>query len=246
MRYIRHLAPNFVALLIVSLLPALAQAEEQDPRELITRMSETIAELESFRIDSDAYQDAGLPLGQIIEHSMQVTARIRRPATMRITMHSTQDTKEIYFSEGVLTLFDHDRNFYGQEDIPPNLDAAIDYAIDEFGIDAPLMDFLSTDAAIVLLEGAERVDYFGTGLVRNQVHHHIGIRQEDIDLQVWISTEGPMLPGKISMSSKWVSGSPRFVAFLTWDTDPDIPSGVLRFEPPDGATRIKILRDPVE
>jgi len=246
MRNIKLLAPSFAAVLTVSLFPAMVQAEERDPRELITRMSETIAELESFQIESDAYADAGLPAGQIIEHSTQVTARIRRPGTMRLSMRTTENTKEIYFNDGILTLFNHGRGFYGQEEIPPNIDAAIDYAINVFGIDAPLMDFLSTDPGNALLADAEQVDYFGTELVRNREHHHIGIRNQEVDVQVWIGTEGPSLPGKISISSKWVGGSPRFVAFLTWNTDPQIPEGVLRFEPPDGATRIKILRDPVE
>lgn len=246
MREKRLLALKFAAILTVSLFPALVQAEERDPRELIARMAETIAALESFKIDGDAYEDAGLPAGQIIEHSMQVTARVRRPGTMRISMRSTETVKDLYFNDGILTLFNQDRGFYGQEEIPPHIDAAIDYAIDEFGIDAPLMDFLSTHADDTLLYDAEQVDYFGTELVRNQVHHHIGIRNPEVDVQVWISAEGPMLPGKISIISRWVGGSPRFVAFLTWDTDPDIPTGVLRFEPPEGATRIKILRDPVE
>jgi len=246
MRDIRSLTLIVALILPVSLSPALVQAEEPDPRELITGMAETIAELDTFQIDSDAYEDAGLPAGQIIEHSMQVTVRIRRPGTMRLSMRTTEESKEIYFTEGVLTLFNRNKGFYGQDEIPPVIDAAIDYAINEFGIDAPLMDFLSADAGNALLTDAEQVDYFGTELVRNQAHHHIGIRHQEVDVQVWISAEGAMLPGKISISNKWVGGSPRFVAFLTWDTNPDIPTGVLRFEPPEGATRIKILRDPVE
>jgi hypothetical protein len=223
-----------------------AHAEEQDPEALIMSMAEAIAGLETFRIDGDAYADAGLPAGQIIEHSTQVTARVHRPGTMRLTMRTTESTKDLYFNDGVLTLFNHEKGFYGQEEIPSNIDAAIDYAIDEFGIDAPLMDFLSENAGATLLADAQQVDYFGTELVRNQVHHHIGIRHEEIDVQVWISAEGPMLPGKISISNKWVGGAPRFVGFLTWDTEVDIPAGVLKFEPPEGATRIQILRDPVE
>lgn len=85
--------------------------------------------------------------------------------------------------------------------------------------------------------------YLGTSFIREKVHHQIGLRGPEVDMQIWISADGPPLPGKIVMTSKWEGGSPRFVAFLNWDTNPSIPTDSLRFEPPAGATKIEFLLD---
>lgn len=227
-------------------MPVLAAAQEMDARGLVDRMSGAIAGLETFRIDGDAYADARLPAGLIIEHASEVTARVRRPGAIRLTKRSTEDTLEIFFSETSFTVFTESNGLYAQTEIEPGVDSAVHYAIDELGIDAPLLDFLVSDVADNLLADAEQADYLGTALIRGRPHHHVVIRQPEIDVQVWIATEGPPLPGKLSISSKWEGGVPRFVIFMNWDLDPDIPEGKLVFVPPAGATQIPILRDPAE
>ena len=226
--------------------PAALLAQEQDPRTILASMSSAIADLDRFLITGEAYADARLPAGQLIEHSSQVTVRVRRPGYLRITSRTPENTQEIYFSEGTLTLFRAQEGYYGQNEIPPDIDTAVNYVITEFGIDAPMLDFVSTNVADNLLADAEQVDYFGLSFIRNRPHHHIGVRTPELDLQLWVSAEGQPLPGKISMISKWEAGSPRFVGFLEWDLEPDIPAGELRFVPPDGAIKIEILRDSVE
>ena len=157
--------------------------------------------LDSFRIDSDAYMDARLPAGQIIEHASQVTVRVVRPATLRLTSRSSDSTKDIYFNDGVLSLHSIEEGFYGQQDIPGDIDQAVSYVIEQFGIDAPLLDFISSESATALLAEARQVDYFGEALIRDQLHDHIGIRMDEADIQVWISAEAPFLPGKLSISN---------------------------------------------
>ena len=231
---------------VFALSPTLASAEEMDPKNLLDKMSAIIADLDSFRIDGDAYADARLPAGQIIEHSARVTARVVRPGAIRLTTRSTEETKEIYFSDGHLTVFSEPRLLYGQVEIPPGIDSALDFAINELGIDAPLIDFLFSDVAGQLLADAEQIDYLGTELVRNRAHHHVAFRNPEVDVQIWLSTEGPLLPGKMSISSKWEGGAPRFVIFMDWNLNPDIPEGKLRFVPPEGATQIEILNDLID
>ena len=234
-----------VLLLLVS-TPVVAAAEEVDPRDLVARMSETIAGLDSFRIDGDSYADARLPEGLIVEQAAEVTARVRRPGAIRLTKRSAVDTVEIFFSDTHFTVFTESNGFYGQTELEPGIESAVEYAIDELGIDAPALDFLVTDVAENLLANAEEIDYLGTALIRGRAHDHVVIRQPEIDVQLWIASEGPPLPGKMSISSKWEGGAPRFVIFMNWDSDPDNPEDELDFEPPEGATQIPILEAPVD
>jgi hypothetical protein len=74
-------------------------------------------------------------------------------------------------------------------------------------------------------------------------YHHIGIRMAEVDLQIWVAAEGPPLPGKMTISSKWEGGSPRSVFFYSWNTNPDFGRESFSFEPPDGATKIEFDLD---
>jgi hypothetical protein len=215
-------------------------AQDDQATEILQQMSEVIAGLDEFIVTGDAYTDDRLDAGQIIEHSMDVTMRMSRPANaMRITNRDAELTKELYFGQGVLTVYNNTNNFYAQKDLPEGVDAAANYAVNELGIDAPMLDFVFNDVAGLLLEDAESVDYFGLSLFRGKTYHHIGIRQPEIDVQLWIAAEGPPLPGKMAISAKWEGGSPRSVFFFSWDTKPDFGRNSFSFEPPAGSTRIE-------
>ena len=227
-----------MALLTCGLIASVVSAQEPDPRELLNRMGDAIASLESYRINGDAYADARLDAGLIIEHASQATLSVRKPDSVRITNITSEDMKELFFHAGVLTVYTQSRNFYGQTDIPDGVEAALDYATDDLGIDAPMIDFVTGKVAERLIVDATDVQYLGTSLIRGHVYEHVVIRTPEIDIQLWIAAEGLPLPGKMALSAKWDGGSPRTVVFMDWDTDPNIPSGSLKFEPPDGAIEI--------
>jgi hypothetical protein len=222
---------------------ASAQAQKADARGLLARTSKAIAGLDSFIVSGEAYTDAWLDAGLVIEHSADVTMKVRRPGEMRLTNRDSETTKEIFFGGGVLTVFNRSRNFYAQKEIPGDAGAAFDYAVNELGIDAPLLDFVSKDIAGLLLKEAQEVRYLGTSLMRGRLFDHVAIRDPEVDIQIWIAAEGPPLPGKMTITSKWKAGSPRFVAFLDWDTSPNFPSDALVFVAPEGATRIEFELD---
>ena len=227
-----------MAMLTCGLLANAASAQEPDPRELLKQMGDAIASLDSYRISGDAYADARLDAGLIIEHASQATLSVRKPDSVRITNKTSEDMKELFFGSGVLTVYTQSRNFYGQTEIPEGVESALDYATDEIGIDAPMIDFVTGKVAERLLVDATDVQYLDTSLIRGRIYEHVVIRTPEIDVQLWIAAEGLPLPGKMALSAKWDGGSPRTVVFMEWDTDPDIPNGSLKFEPPDGAIKI--------
>ena len=216
-----------------------AHAQEIDATELVERMSAEIASLEAFIVRGDAYADARLDAGQIIEHSSQVTLQLRRePSAIRISNQSTEDTKEIYFNDGAVNVYSTAENFYAQAEIPKGVDSMLEFAVDDIGIESPMLDLIATDVADDLLTDVESISYLGTSLIRDKVYHHVGIRYPETDAQIWIASERRPLPGKLAISSKWEGGAPRFVAFFEWDTDPEFAQDTFTFDPPDGAVQI--------
>lgn len=216
-----------------------ACAQDYEPIDLINEMSAEIASLDSFVITGEGYVDTSLVAGQVIEHSMDVTLQMKRPGAMRITNRDAESTKEIYFENGIFTVYNDALKFYAQTDIPGDVDAAARFAVDEIGIDAPMLDFVVNDVGKYLLEDSESIDYLGLSLFRQMTYHHIGIRAPEFDLQIWIPAEGPPLPGKLAISMKWEAGSPRSVLFFNWNTNPDIGAEAFSFVPPASATRIE-------
>ena len=244
LRKINNRSGALLSLLTLTCIPiGSIHAEDNQAVEVMRSMGAAIASLDKFIVSGDGYIDARMDAGQIIEHSMDVTMRIRRPDAMRITNRNAESTQEIYFGEGVLTVYSQTHNFYGQIDVPEGVDAASQFAINELGIDAPMLDFVSNDVASSLLEGAESVDYLGLSLFRGMTYHHVGVRTAEVDLQFWVAAEGLPLPGKMAISSKWEGGSPRSVFFFSWDTDPDFGRESFSFEPPEGSTRIEFDLD---
>ena len=219
-------------------------AQEIDAKALLEHMSAEIAGLDSFIVHGDAYTDARLDAGQIIEHASQVTLRLRRePGSIRITNRNAENTMDIFFDDGSLSVYSTNDNFYAQTDIPKGVESMLDFAVNEVGIEVPLLDFVSANVADGFLQDADEVRYLDTSLIRGEIFHHIGIRSRYVDVQIWIASEGRPLPGKIAISSKWEGGSPRFVGFLKWDTDPAFPHDLFRFDPPDSAVEVEFLLD---
>jgi hypothetical protein len=218
-------------------------AQDDQATEIMRSMGAAIASLDSFVISGDGYVDARLEAGQLIEHSMDVTMRMSRPDAMRITNQNAESTQEIYYGEGVLTVYSQTHNFYAQHALPEGVGAAASFAVNELGIDAPMLDFVSNDVASHLLADAESVEYMGLSRFRGMTYHHIGVRTAEVDLQFWVAAEGPPLPGKMAIRSKWEAGSPRSVFFFSWDTDPDFDRKSFSFEPPAGATKIEFELD---
>lgn len=233
-----------IAALASGALTARVYAQEMDPKALLGRVNAEIEGLAGFIVRGDAYMDARLPAGQIIEHASQVTLRLRRqPGSIRITNRNTENTKEIFFHDGLLTVYSTKDNLYAQTSIPKGVESMLDYAVNEVGIDSPFLDFVSSNVSDEFLQGADEVRYLGTSLIRNEIFDHIGIRLPEQDVQVWIASKGRPLPGKLVITSKWEGGSPRFVGFLEWETDPDLDDDLFKFHPPEGAVKVEFLLD---
>ena len=196
---LKHQFTRFVLTIAVGVLITIDSgsiyAQEHDPGAILKQMSEAIAKLDKFIVTGDGYVDARLDAGQVIEHSMDVTMRVNRPNAIRITNRDAESTKEIYFGDGVLTLYTKKQNFYAQTEISAGADAAARFVVNELGIDAPMLDFVYNDVAAHLLEDAETVEYLGLSLFRDKTYHQIGIRTAELDLQLWVAAEGCAVTG---------------------------------------------------
>ena len=225
-------------------LPAVTSAEEEQVTELLERMSAEIAGLDDFVVHGDSYADARLSAGQIIEHASEVHLYlVRETNQIRITNKTAEGKRIIFFDGETLSIYDRAANVYAQREVEGGLEGLLEFVTGEAEVESPMLDFIAADVAHTFLDGATDLKHLGQSLVRGKLYEHIGIRYEDVDVQIWVASEGPTLPGKMSISAKWDGGAPRFVGFLTWDTDPEIQDDAFEFEPPDDAVEIGFISE---
>jgi hypothetical protein len=139
----------------------------------------------------------------------------------------------------MLTVFNAERGFYAQAAIPEEIEAALEFALEELQVEAPLMDMLFQDASVHLIGSDEAIRYLtGKARIAGTDCHHIVIRGDEVDVQLWIEEGDRPLPRKIIITSKWEGGSPRFVTNLSWDTEPGFKQERFEFKAPEGSMNI--------
>jgi hypothetical protein len=102
-----------------------------------------------------------------------------------------------------------------------------------------LMDFIVRDKLARLISSQETVIYLtDKARVAGVDCHHIAIRGPETDVQLWVEEGDKPLPRKIMLTSKWAGGSPRFIANLDWQTEPELDPSIFEFEAPEGFMNI--------
>ncbi len=212
--------------------------------DVLKAMSAYTSTLDRLIIRGKSFSDAGLDAGLIVSNASEVTVTIDRPASMLVDNFDGVEHKKIFFDDGLLTVFRSARGFYAQANVPKEIEAAMEFALDELGIEAPLMDLIyrdplaqlvSTESTVMYLTDKARVD--GTDC------HHIVIRYPEIDLQLWVEEGDRPVPRRLTITHKWSGGAPRFTANLSWEAEPRIEKNTFEFQAPEGSRNIGFATD---
>lgn len=235
-----------MALLMSMVISAGAQAadhgDQRDEQAIsaLKAMSAHLAGLESFTVSGVALEDHQLEAGLMASYPTEIELTVIRPGSLHLKQFDGESTRDLYIHEGALTLYDSAKGYYATTSVPAGLDAGMEYALDELGIDAPLMDLIYKDSFTRLAGTTDPVLYLtGKSRVDGVDCHQLAIRVEDADVQLWVQEGDPPLPRRMMITAKWEAGSPRFSAYMNWNTQPDIAQQAFEFEPPKDAVQIQ-------
>ena len=216
----------------------------QDARavQVIKDMAAFRASLEGVIIQGVTLTDARLGQGLMVSNTEEVHVSIQRPGSMNINTFDGEVNKGLYFNDGLLTVFSSNNKLYAQAEIPKDIDAALEFALEELDIEAPLLDLIYQDASSHLIGSDEQIIYLtDKSRVGGSDCHHIAIRGAEVDVQLWIEEGDKPVARKIMITSKWEGGSPRFIANLMWDTKPVFDADTFNFKAPEGAVKIEFV-----
>jgi hypothetical protein len=100
----------------------------------------------------------------------------------------------------------------------------------------PMADLLCGDTYESLLANVESGTYVGLHSVGDVPCHHLLMRQENIDWQIWIDAGKVPMPRKLVITFKRNPGQPQYVATMDdWNLSPAISQETFKFTPPAGA-----------
>jgi len=213
----------------------------QDARaiDVLKSMSAYAASLDRVAIKGVSFSDARLGGGLMVSNSTEVRVSIDRPGSLHISSFDGVQNKELFFYDGTLTVFNSEKGYYAQASIPKEIEAAMEFALEELEVEAPLMDLIHQDASTHLIGSQETILYLtDKARVGGTDCHHIAIRGPESDVQLWVEEGDRPLPRKIMITSKWEGGSPRFTSNLMWDLDPDFDQDKFKFKAPEGSINI--------
>lgn len=207
--------------------------------EVLKSMSAFNESLDRFTIESISLTDARLGAGLMVTNTTEVKVSIDRPGSAHISSFDGVNIKELYFHDGLFTVYNSEKSYYAQAKIPKDLDAALEFTMEELEVEAPLMDLMYRNASAHWIGGQETIMYLtNKARVAAVDCHHLAIRGAESDVQLWVQEGDQPLLRKIMITSKWEGGSPRFIANLEWDPNPDFDDKEFRFKVPDGAVNI--------
>ncbi len=232
-------------ILSFGMVGAQADGVRQDAKaiEVLKHMAAFKSSQDQVVIKGVTFTDARVGAGLMVANAEEVSVSIKRPGSMLITSTDGEATKGFYFHDGLFTFFNSATRLYGQAEIPKDIEAAMEFALEELGIEAPLLDMIYKDASTHLLTSGETIMYLtDKARVGNADCHHLAIRGAEIDVQLWVEEGDRPVTRKLMITSKWEGGSPRFVANLDWDTSPEFKPGFFEFKAPEDAEKIEFIR----
>jgi hypothetical protein len=250
-RFGSQLARCVLPLACCFLLSACAQQQiaNDDPQDIAPSANtilrgacDYLAKSPQFSCTVEVWDDIVLKgTGHKIQLSRTVNSKVRRPDHLFAQMTAT-GTRNIYYNGKTVTVFKPAEKVWGEVPAPNTLDATLDMASDEYGLQIPLEDFLVSDPYASATEQVRIGRDLGMEVAIGTACHHLAFAQDAIDWQIWIEDGSKPLIRKMVITYKQEEGSPQTtILFSKWDMDTPLPDSTFNFTAPPGAGKLEIL-----
>jgi hypothetical protein len=204
-----------------------------------------LASCQRFSFRAEEWKDVVLPSGRKVQTTKTVEVQLSRPDKLHVEVRSAKRSMGYWQKDKVLTVLDRVKGFYGTVETPPNLDEALDFVLDRFGMEVPLEDLLRSDPFAGVMEGVESGEDLGRVTVLGVPCRHLAFVGAQADWQVWIEEGARPVVKKLVIDYRDRPGSPQYTAILSgWDMVTPIAEGAFEFDNVDGATRVEVLPVP--
>jgi hypothetical protein len=216
---------------------------EPEADQILRKMSDYLAKLKQFRVQTENTLEVLLISGQKLQFDNPVDVTIKRPNKLRADRKGDVFNQEFYYDGKTLTLYNPGQNYYATVQAPPTLDETLDFATEALDLYAPGGDLIYSNAYDILTEDVISGAYIGVSVVSGVKCHHLAFRGNEVDWQIWIEDGDKPLPKKFVITTKLMTGAPQFtVSIKSWNLSPKLKEDMFTFVPPKDAQRIDFVR----
>ncbi|MHC4089180.1 MAG: DUF2092 domain-containing protein [Planctomycetota bacterium] len=220
--------------------------DEQDslaPEELLTEMAAFMAAHDDYAFEALVTYQSLQESGQTLHFDMIQSVAVSQPDRLFwTTLNDDASSDKAWYSAGQFSMLKQPDNIYGQIDVPATIPEMIDVVTNDYGIVVPFSDLLASGDESVFLRDLEASEYVGLAWVEGAWSHHLALRNELVDFEVWMQAEGDPIPLKLAITWKLEEGLPAYVArFREWNFSPILDESQFHFNVPSGAELIEIL-----
>jgi len=212
-------------------------------RAILTRMAEYLAGAKAFSVSLRGGYDAVQKSGQKIEFGETRKLVVSRPDRLRVdTEESDGDKSLTVFTGKEITLFNLTDNAYATAPQPPGLDNAIVHYVRDLGLRLPLAMMLVSQLPAEFEQRVRSVDYVEKTSLYGAPAHHLAVRTDSVDFQVWVADGDKPLPQRVVITYKKDKSQPQYWAqFSDWNLAPAITDSTFSVKLPEGAVRIAFV-----
>jgi hypothetical protein len=220
-----------------------------EPEAMATLMAaaEFLAHQERFHFVTEVAYDVRQDSGQLLEFGAQRSTWVHRPDKLQVETQVRDGNRAQFVFDGkTVTLLDQDENVYATAQRPGNIDAALDFTLDELETPVPLAEILYSHFPEHLRQRVRSAYTVGDETLNGVACDHVAVRGDEVDVQFWIATGPNPLLRRVVLTYKHAEGQPQFRAdFVEWTlgagTAAREPEPSFEFKPPAGAQPIPFL-----
>lgn len=201
-------------------------------------MSKYLRSLKQYTLNADVSNDQVLANGQKVLLAKTVVIKTDMPSKLWSRSANLDTQREFFYDGQTFTLYTENLGYYASVDMPGTVGQLVIKANLEYGIQFPLVDLFlwgtKADSSVDIKEGM----YAGLEQVNGVSCNLFAFREQEIDWQICIQSDGTPLPLKLVITEKTIEAQPQQISTLKWNTAPDLNKQNYTFIPHDGDQKI--------
>jgi hypothetical protein len=225
-----------------SVAHAQSEVVDAEAARLLKRMTDYLAGLQRFSVDTHNTLEAVLTSGQKVQFVMAAAVAVQRPNRLFAERKDRLADQHFYYDGKTLTLSNPKDKVYATVAAPPTLEATLDFARERLDIVAPAADLLYADAYEQFMQVTTSGFVVGKAMIDGVSCDQLAFRGPDVDWQIWIAEGERPLPYRYVVTTRGLPAYPEYSVTMTrWDVAPQFTQARFTFTPPAGAKRISFM-----
>jgi hypothetical protein len=214
-----------------------------DPVSIITEGMGFVANLDEWAVEAAVTYGVLQESGQVLHFEVLQRVALRRPDQLSWwTLEGDGTAQHGLLSDGQFTLLRQPVNLYGTLSAPGPVHDAVQFLMDEYGLDVPFPDLLSSDPTDRWLgDGAAEAQYVGEEWIQGSWTHHVSVRKPWADIELWFVEGDEPFMARMRVTFMDEEGTPSYTArFRNWRSSLPPEDATFEFTPPDDAQRVGV------